>query len=272
MFRTRASAGMIVYKSRREIALMRATGYQAARILKLMAAQAKPGVTTGELNEICRRELAAVGGIGMSKNYPTYKPGEGYPAESCISVNEEVVHGIPGPRKLRDGDIATLDLAMKLGEYCADTAISVNIGEPSPVRKALVDCTWRTLQTAFDMIKPGVRWSTVAKAMQQVAEEGGYGVVREFVGHGIGRTMHEDPKVPNFDNYEQRKTDFTLRAGMTFAVEPMLIIGTRKTVEAPDGWTIVSKNGKPACHFEHTVAVTEDGCEVLTDGTPPTDL
>ncbi|MEL7238168.1 MAG: type I methionyl aminopeptidase [Planctomycetota bacterium] len=257
---------MIVYKSQREIELMRQTGQHAHRILRDMAAICEPGVTTAEVNEVCRRELAKIDGIGLSKNYPTYKPGEGYPAESCISVNEEVVHGIPGPRKLLEGDLVTLDLAMKWGEYCADTAITVAIGELSPQRHALMDMTRQTLDYALSAIKPGVRWSKIATAMQKMVEKQGYGVVREFVGHGIGRSMHEDPKVPNFTNAEQLKSDFVLRKGMTFAVEPMVVIGTRKVKTLADEWTVVSKNGKPACHFEHTVAVTEDGCDVLTDG------
>ena len=270
MFRARAPAGTIVYKSAREVGLMRRTGYHARRILDAMAEVCAVGTTTRDVNEVCRVELAKIGGIGLSKNYPTYQPGEGYPAETCISINEEVVHGIPGPRRIRDGDIVTLDLAMKLGEYCADNAITVCVGEVSPERRKLVETTQGVLQYAVERIRPGLRWSEIAAGMQAMAEgAGNYGVVREFVGHGIGRKMHEDPKVPNFDNAEQRKTDFVLRPGMTFAVEPMLIIGTRKTFNLDDGWTVVTKNRRPACHFEHTVAVTESGCQVLTDPTPP---
>ena len=268
MFR-HANAGMIIYKSRREIELMRQTGSHAHRILRAMAEATVPGVTTREVNEVCREELAKIGGIGLSKNYPTYQPGEGYPAESCISVNEEIVHGIPGGRRLRDGDIVTLDLAMKFGDYCADTAITVACGTLDPAKQQLMDTTKATLDIAIDRIKPGVRWSEIAGEMQQYAQKLGYGVVREFVGHGIGRTMHEDPKVPNFTNAEQRRSDFVLRKGMTFAVEPMLVIGTRKNRQLSDGWTIISTNKKPACHFEHTVAVTETGCDVLTDGREP---
>ena len=268
MFRATNST-MIIYKSRREIELMRRTGYHAHRILREMAAVSVPGATTGEVNDVCRRELARIGGVGLSKNYPTYKPGEGYPAESCISVNEEVVHGIPGPRRLREGDIVTLDLAMKLGEYCADTAITVGVGELSPQRQRLLDLTKETLELAFGLMRPGVRWSDVARRMQKHVEGQGYGVVQEFVGHGIGRTMHEDPKVPNFITPEQLKNDFVLRKGMTIAVEPMVVIGGRKVNTLEDQWTVVTKNGKAACHFEHTVAITDDGVDVLTDGREP---
>jgi methionyl aminopeptidase len=255
---------MIVYKSAREVAQMRETGQTAAAILRKMAAEVRPGATTFALNEICREELARVGGIGLSKNYPTYKVGQGYPAESCISVNEEVVHGIPGPRKLRNGDIVTLDLAMKLGGYCADTAITVGVGTVPPDRQRLVDTTRDTLAFAIESMRPGVRWSDIAREMQRRVEKQSYGVVQEFVGHGIGRTMHEDPKVPNFTNAEQRKGDFVLRPGMTFAVEPMVVIGTRKVKTLSDKWTVITQNRKAACHFEHTVAITDDGCEVLT--------
>ena len=149
MFRTNA-ATMIIYKSPREIELMRRTGYHAHRILRAMEKACQVGTTTGEVNDVCRDELAKIGGIGLSKNYPTYKPGEGYPAESCISVNEEVVHGIPGPRRLRDGDLVTLDLAMKLGEYCADTAITVGVGNAvADQRQALLDLCKGTLDLAL---------------------------------------------------------------------------------------------------------------------------
>ena len=265
----RPNAGIIIYKSRREIELMRRTGYHAHRILGEMAKVTRVGVTTGEVNDVCRRELAEIGGIGLSKNYPTYKLGEGYPAESCISVNEEVVHGIPGPRKLRDGDIVTLDLAMKLGEYCADTAVTVGVGDLSPQRRTLIDLTKETLGLALGMMQPGRRWSDIARPMQKHVESKGYGVVQEFVGHGIGRTMHEDPKVPNFVTPEQLKNDFVLRKGMTFAVEPMVVIGSRKVNTLEDEWTVVTKNGKASCHFEHTVAITDDGVDVLTDGRLP---
>lgn len=268
----RPNAGMIIYKSRREIELMRRTGYHAHRILQAMAKACEPGVTTAQLNDICRRELARIGGVGLSKNYPTYKAGEGYPSESCISINEEVVHGIPGPRKLLEGDIVTLDLAMKLGEYCADTAITVAVGAVKQERRALLKITRETLDLACSMIKPGRRWSDIARKMQHHVESKGYGVVQEFVGHGIGRTMHEDPKVPNFVTPEQLKGDFVLRKGMTLAVEPMVVIGDRTVETLEDEWTVVTRSGKSACHFEHTVAVTDDGVDILTDGRQPADV
>jgi len=205
----------------------------------------------------------------MSKNYPTYKPGEGYPAESCISVNEEVVHGIPGPRQLKEGDIVTLDLALKYEGYCADTAVTLPVGKLNENTTRLLDVTQKTLGLALRLIRPGVRWSDIARQMQSMVEKSGYSVVREFVGHGVGKTMHEDPKVPNFMNGEQLRHDFKLKSGMTFAIEPMVVIGRRDVRLLGDDWTVVTEDGKCACHFEHTIAVTESGVDVLTDGREP---
>jgi methionyl aminopeptidase len=228
-----------------------------------------PGVTTFELNEIARRELDKTGAVGLSKNYPTYKPGEGFPAETCISVNDEVVHGIPGPRQLRDGDVVTLDLALMLEGYCADTATTVAVGKVDPQVQKLLDVTMQTLAMAVNNMKPGRRWTDLARLMQYHVESNGFSVVREFVGHGIGRNMHEDPKVANFVTAEQLRGDFKLRPGMTLAVEPMVVMGKRDVDLMPDNWTVRTKDGAPAAHFEHTVAVTEDGADILTDGRAP---
>lgn len=259
-------------KSRREIEMMRRAGQIGAEILGQMREAAKPGVMTIQLDELARRALEKSHAIGLSKNYPTYKPGEGFPGYTCISVNEEVVHGIPGERVLQEGDVVTLDLALQIDGYCADTAITVSIGAISPDRRRLVDVTRQTLELAIAQMKPGKKWSDIARLMQHNVESNGYSVVREFVGHGIGRTMHEDPKVANFVTAEQLRGDFRLRPGMTLAVEPMVVAGRRDVDLHPDGWTIVTSDGKPAAHFEHTVAVTEVGVDVLTDGRSPFQL
>ncbi len=227
-----------------------------------------PGVTTASLLEICVRELDQAGAIGLSKNYPTYKPGEGFPAEMCISINEEVVHGIPSERRLNNGDVVKLDLALSLDGYCADTAITVGVGTLGPRAAKLLRVTKETLDLALEQIRPGRRWSDIARLMQWNVEKNKFSVVREFVGHGIGRAMHEDPKVPNFVTPEQLRGDFVLEAGMTFAVEPMVVTGKREVDMLPDQWTIVTVDRQPAAHFEHTVAVTETGVDVLTDGRP----
>lgn len=259
----------IIIKTRREIEMMRRAGQIGCQILAKMREAVAPSVTTFELNEIARTELNRAGAVGLSKNYPTYKSGEGFPAETCISVNEEVVHGIPGARQLRSGDVVTLDLALMLDGYCADTATTVAVGQPSPGVAKLLEVTRQTLALALNNMKSGRRWTDVARLMQHHVESHGFSVVREFVGHGIGRSMHEDPKVANFVTAEQLRGDFKLRPGMTLAVEPMVVMGRRDVDLLPDNWTVVTKDGKPAAHFEHTVAVTEEGVDILTDGRPP---
>jgi methionyl aminopeptidase len=222
-----------------------------------------------ELDELARVEMEAVGAIALSKNYPTYKPGEGYPAHTCLSVNEEVVHGIPGKRVLKEGDVITLDLAMSLNGYCVDTATTVPVGQVSPKVQKLLQVTEETLHLALENIKPDKRWSDIARLMQYHVERSDFNVVREFVGHGIGTTMHEDPKVPNFVTAEQLRGDFKLRPGMTLAVEPMVVMGRRDVLMLEDGWTCVTEDRLPAAHFEHTIAVTDVGVDVLTDGRAP---
>jgi methionyl aminopeptidase len=259
----------IVIKTRREIEMMRRAGQIGYQILAKMREAASAGVTTGALDELARAELENHSGIALSKNYPTYKPGEGFPGHTCISVNEEVVHGIPGKRVLKDGDVVTLDLALSVNGYCADTALTVAVGKVSPARQKLLDVTRQTLKLAIENMQPGRKWSDIARLMQHNVESAGFSVVREFVGHGIGRSMHEDPKVPNFVTTEQMRGDFKLRPGMTLAVEPMVVAGRRDVDLLSDGWTVVTHDREPAAHFEHTVAVTEVGVDILTDGRAP---
>ena len=171
----------------------------------------------------------------MSRNYPTYREGEGFPGHTCISINEEVVHGIPGGRPLRDGDVVTLDLALKVDGYCCDTAITVPIGTVPPKVQKLLDVTRETLELAVRHMKPNKKWTEVARLMQYHVERNGFSVVREFVGHGVGRSMHEDPKVPNFVTQEHLRGDFRLRPGMTIAVEPMVTMGRRDVDLLDDG-------------------------------------
>ena len=259
----------IELKTRREIEMMRRAGQVAHEVLAKMERAAVVGVSTLELDELARAELEKVGAVALSKNYPTYKPGEGFPGHTCISVNEEVVHGIPGRRVLKDGDVVTLDLALSLNGYCVDTAKTVGIGTVTPVARKLLEVTKQTLELAMQNMKPGRKWSDIARLMQHNVEHNGFSVVREFVGHGIGRAMHEDPKVPNFASAEQLRGDFKLRPGMTLAVEPMVVAGRREVDLLPDKWTVVTEDGAPAAHFEHTVAVTEVGVDVLTNGRVP---
>ena len=258
-----------ILKSRSEIERMRNTGRIGYEILQKMKAAAVAGTTTGELDELAASELKKAGGIGMSRNFPTYKEGEGFPGHTCISVNEVVVHGIPNGRTLKNGDIVTLDMALKVDGYCCDTAITVPVGPVSPKVQKLLDVTKQTLDLALKHIQPDKKWTDIARLMQYHVERNGFSVVREFVGHGVGRTMHEDPKVPNFVTQEHLRGDFKLRTGMTIAIEPMVNMGVRDVELLDDGWTVVTADGLPACHFEHTIVVTPNGADVLSDGRVP---
>ena len=259
----------IILKSRHELEMMRRAGQVACNILAKMRHAAVAGVTTGQLDELAHAELDKVGAIALSKNYPTYKAGEGFPGYTCISVNEEVVHGVPGRRALKPGDIVTLDLALALDGFCCDTATTVAVGKITAPAQKLLDVTRQTLVLAIQNMKPGRKWSNIARLMQHYVESQGFSVVREFVGHGIGRSMHEDPKVPNFVTFEQLRGDFELRPGMTLAIEPMVVAGRRDVRLLEDQWTVVTEDSKPAAHFEHTVAITREGIDVLTDGRAP---
>jgi methionyl aminopeptidase len=261
----------IVIKTRREMDAMRRAGQIAHEIMYAMKRAAVAGVTTLALDQLARDSMIRHGAVSLSRNYPTYKDGEGFPGFTCISVNEVVVHGIPGGRLLRDGDVVTLDVALRNEGYCCDTAITVPIGGISPQKQKLLDVTRRTLDLAIEHMKPGKKWTDIARLMQHYVESNGFSVVREFVGHGIGRQMHEDPKVPNFVTVDQLRGDFKLRPGMTLAVEPMVVAGRRDVHMLDDGWTVVTEDSQSAAHFEHTVAVTEVGVEILTDGSPPVD-
>ena len=257
---------MYVLKSRREIEMMRRAGQVACQVLARMREAAVAGVSTGELDMIAREEMLKNGAVSGSRNYPTYEEGKGFPGFTCVSVNEEIVHGIPGKRVLKTGDVVSLDVALHVNGYCADTCATVAIGQTSSLAQKLLDVTRSTLFMAIENIRPGRRWSEIARMIQKTVEGNGFSVVREFVGHGIGRQMHEDPKVPNFVTGEGLRGDFELRPGMTLAVEPMVVAGKRDVKQLKDNWTMVTADGKPAAHFEHTVAVTDVGVDVLTDG------
>lgn len=256
----------IVLKTRREIEKMRMAGKVAYLILQEIKTATVEGATTGHIDVVAHEAFNRHGAISLARNYPTYKPGHGFPGTTCISVNEEVVHGVPGSRVLKSGDIVSVDLAVQLDGYCGDIACTIPIGTISPGKAKLLDVTQQTLYLAIQNMAPGRRWSDIARLMQHHVESHGFSVVREFVGHGIGRTMHEDPKVPNFVGPEQLRGDFKLRPGMTLAIEPMVVMGRKEVTLLDDGWTVVTEDRQPAAHFEHTIAVTETGVEILTDG------
>jgi len=253
-------------KTRKELDKMRTAGRVVHKVLAHCREMCKPGVTTLELDESAFEVFNARGAKGLFKNYPTYKPGEGFPSNLCISVNEVVVHGIADDRVIKDGDIVGFDCGVNVDGWCGDSATTVMVGNVSPEVRKLCETTEEILMTAIQNIKPGRKWSQVARLMQNIAEREGYGVVRDFVGHGIGQTMHEDPKVPNFVSRDLLMNDIELREGIVLAIEPMCNLGTGKVRTLADGWTVVTLDNKPAAHYEHTVAVTANGAEILTDG------
>lgn len=256
----------VILKSPQDLEKMRRAGRVVRRVLNRCEEICKPGVTTREIDEEAFRVFTAEGATGLFKNFPTYRPGEGFPSNLCISVNEEVVHGIAGDRVIREGDAVGIDCGVRLDGWCGDAATTVMVGEVHPEVRRLCDVTRRVLEVAVENMKPGRRWSQVARLMQNYAEREGLSVVREFVGHGIGRQMHEDPKVPNFVSRGLTRDDIFLREGVVLAVEPMCNLGGKEVVTLADGWTVVTKDRRPSAHYEHTVAITARGADVLTDG------
>jgi len=257
----------IVLKSDREIGLMRDAGRMVGRVLDAVCALVEPGITTAELNAEADRLIAAAGGEALFKGVVNPAARYPFPSALCTSVNDEVVHGVPGQRELREGDIVSIDCGVRLKGYCGDSARTVPVGRVSGDVGRLMEATRGALELAIDRMKPGLKWSEIASKMQSLVETEGMSVIREFVGHGIGREMHEEPKVPNYHDRAQRRSDFVLEAGMTLAVEPMVALGAADVRYADaDGWAIVTRDGRYAAHYEHSLAVTDGGVEVLTAG------
>jgi len=257
-------------KSPRELGLMREAGKVVAAALRLARGMARPGVETVEIDRAIEAHYKAHNAQPLFKGYPG--PKVPFPAVTCISVNEQVVHGIPGRRPLREGDIVKLDTACKLNGWCADAAVTLPIGEIRPELKRLIQVAWETLHIAIDELGRRRWWSEVALRMQQHVERAGFSVVTQYVGHGIGRIMHEAPQVPNYVNHEVKKHDFRLEPGLVLAVEPMVNLGRRGDVDVlRDHWTVVTRDRLPSAHVEHTLAVTADGVRILTadEETPP---
>jgi methionyl aminopeptidase len=248
-------------KSPRELALMREAGKVVAEALRLCRAMAKPGVRTIEVDRAVEDLYKSRGAEPLFKGYPGKVP---FPAVTCLSINEQVVHGIPGQRALREGDLFKIDTACKLNGWCADAAITIMVGEVTPEKRRLVGVAEQVLRTAMVEMGRCKKWSEVARQMQRVAESAGYSVVTQYVGHGIGRIMHEAPQVPNFVGPEMRKHDFRLEEGLVLAVEPMVNMLGPDTLTLRDHWTVVTKDGMPSAHVEHTLALTRDGVYVVT--------
>jgi methionyl aminopeptidase len=246
----------IEYKSAREIALMRKAGHILAGVMDRLREIVRAGVTTLEIDKDVEAYIRERGAK------PAFKGYRGFPATVCISLNDEVVHGIPSAqRRVKEGDIVGLDLGCIVEGYYADCAFTLPIGEVPPAVQKLLDVTRESLELAIQQCLPGRRLSDVSHAVQHHVESHGFGVVRAFVGHGIGRALHEEPQIPNFGDPGRGPQ---LRAGMVLAVEPMVTMGSWEVKILDDGWTAVTRDGSLAAHFEHTIAVTENGPEVLT--------
>jgi len=253
----------VIRKTREEIEKMRVAGRVVQSVHQKVREICQPGITTREIDEQAQQVIDGHGALGLFKGYPGPTP---FPGTLCISVNEEVVHGIGSDRQIQDGDVVGIDCGVKVDGWCGDAATTILVGNvPEDVRR-MCEATEHCLQIAIDNVRPGRKWSQVARMMQTFARSRGYGVVEEFVGHGIGRSMHEDPKVPNYVSRDLIRNDIDLREGVVLAIEPMLTLGQRHVKTLADGWTVVTKDGKASAHYEHTVAVTRDGAEVLTDG------
>jgi methionyl aminopeptidase len=246
---------VIPVKSAAEIERMRAACQAAAQILHTAAAMVEPGRTTKELDEVAGELIARYGGKSPFLGY------KGYPGNICVSVNEEVVHGIPGKRRVQYGDVVSLDVGIILDGYVGDNATTVAVGVVRPRTQELLRVTQLALEAGIAQARPGRRVGDISHAVQNVVESHGFSVVREFVGHGVGRKMHEEPQIPN---YGKAGDGPKLKAGMTLAIEPMINAGVSEVQMLSDGWTVVTADGAPSAHFEHTVLVTEGEAEILT--------
>jgi methionyl aminopeptidase len=252
-------------KSMREIGLMREAGKLVARALRICREMARPGARTGEINQAVEAHFAAHNATPLFKGYAPGGTGAPFPAVTCLSLNEQVVHGIPGSRTLRDGDLLKVDTACRLNGWCADAAITIPIGVVRAERLRLIKVAEEVLRVAIEEMGRRRWWSEVAVRMQRHAQESGFSVVEQYVGHGIGRDMHEAPQVPNFVNRDlQKRGDFRLEPGLVLAVEPMVNMGRSDVRVIDDQWTVVTQDGLPSVHVEHTLAVTPTGVVVVT--------
>lgn len=246
---------MICIKSNKEIEKMRRAGQITAGALIAAGEAIRPGITTREIDKVVERYITSHGAV------PGFKGYGGFPAAACISVNDEVIHGIPGSRKIMEGDIVSIDTGACYDGYHGDSAKTFACGEISEDVQALLKSTEESLYEAIKIVKPGVRIGDIGAVVQKYNEERGFSVVREFVGHGLGRELHEDPEVPNFGTVGR---GVRLQPGMVICIEPMINMGTAAIKVMPDKWTVKTQDGKWSAHFEHAIAVTQDGCVILS--------
>ena len=253
---------MHILRSSREIAQMRKSGLLVWQAHQIAAKLVRPGITTAEIDAAVEKFFAEQHATPLFKGVPGKVP---FPAVTCISVNDEVVHGIPGPRKLIEGDIISIDTGCKFEGWCGDSAVTHAVGRIDREVQRLLDVTKGVLDLAIEQMGKRGKWSEVAAEMGTYVRDAGFSVVESFVGHGIGREMHEDPQVPNFVSPQLRRNgDFALEPGLVIAVEPMVNMGTKHVKGMPDFWTQATQDGRPSAHFEHTIAITDQGPAVLT--------
>jgi methionyl aminopeptidase len=250
----------IPIKTRRELDAMRDAGRHVAEVLLELRERVRPGITTAELDAYAEK---AIGARGVESSFKGYDPHglPAYPAVLCVSVNDEIVHGIPGPRELRPGDVVSLDFGVSSGGLHGDSAVTVVVGEGDEEKRRLLEISRQSLDDAMEVMLPGHRLSDIGHRVQSTVEAAGFSVVRDFAGHGIGRAMHEPPWIPN---YGQPGRGPRLLPGMVFAIEPMVTVGGPAVRLLDDEWTAVTADGSLAAHFEHTILITEHGPEVLT--------
>jgi len=246
---------VIVLKTDAQIKIMRKAGKIVAETLKMIGEKIQPEITTADLDRMAEEYILSLGAK------PAFKGYRGFPATLCVSIDEEVVHGIPGSRRLVEGQIVSIDLGCIVNGFYGDTAATFPVGEISEEKRKLLDTTRRSLEVGISQVRAGVKLGKVSSAIQKCVEADGFSVVRDMVGHGIGKNLHEDPQVPHFGPAEAGPI---LKTGMVLAIEPMVNAGGYQVLQKADGWTIVTADGSASAHFEHSVAVTENGADILT--------
>ena len=252
---------MVTRKSRAEIARMRRAGQVVAEVLALVERELKPGVSTGHLDRLAEEHIRAAGAIPSFKGYPGINPRRPFPGSLCISIDDEIVHGIPGERTIRDGQIVSIDAGAIVDGWHGDAARTFFVGEPPAKVKDLIDTTRAAMEAGIAAAVPGAHIEDISAAVEDVAKPHGFGIIRQFVGHGIGTEMHEEPQVPN---YRTGRRGRKLEPGICLAIEPMLTLGDYRAHVLDDDWTVATIDGSLAAHFENTIAVTDDGPVVLT--------
>jgi methionyl aminopeptidase len=246
---------MTKIKTPQEIEKMRKSGQILASVLNEVEASLKPGITTEAINAIAAKKLKKLGGS------PAFLGYYDYPAVICISINDEVVHGIPGKKIIKNGDVVSFDFGVNYEGMITDAARTILVGAPNKAKSALIASTAASLDAGIEQVRAGARIGDISAAIQSVLDDHGYGIVRDLVGHGVGHQLHEDPNIPN---YGKENSGPVIEAGMTIAIEPMATLGSYKVYTADDGWTVLTRDGSTAAHFEDTILVLEDGFEILT--------